>query len=256
MLEAIEVQQGLLVERATDTYSFSHLTIQEYLTAQHIIEQDLLDEAVAEHATDKRWREVFLLLSGLLGEKVPKLWQGLKNAAIAYVEASHKLENLVRWANSISDTAHNSYGTRAAALHISANAITSAKSTAIAIARAITSARAIDGVNQMVELQLFNARGLTELAQQLIDIKQAVPNESAAMGDWLQWRNWLMAAWLNGFDLTEEDITLSRKDAEAFNNYLYLTELIIRCKESAVRVSKKEWEAIEAQLLTPPEDKS
>ncbi len=31
VLNAVEVQQGILVERAEDTYSFSHLTLQEYL---------------------------------------------------------------------------------------------------------------------------------------------------------------------------------------------------------------------------------
>ena len=33
VLEAIEVQQGLIVQRAQDAWSFSHLTLQEYLTA-------------------------------------------------------------------------------------------------------------------------------------------------------------------------------------------------------------------------------
>ena len=36
VLTAIEVQQGILVERAENIYSFSHLTLQEYLTAQYI----------------------------------------------------------------------------------------------------------------------------------------------------------------------------------------------------------------------------
>ena len=36
VLQAIAVQQGLLVERVRNVYSFSHLTLQEYLTAQYM----------------------------------------------------------------------------------------------------------------------------------------------------------------------------------------------------------------------------
>ncbi len=64
VLTAIEVQQGILVERATDAYSFSHLTLQEYLTALHIVEEQKEKELVDEHLMDERWREVFLLVVG------------------------------------------------------------------------------------------------------------------------------------------------------------------------------------------------
>ncbi len=39
VLRAIEEQHGLLVNRYEDIYSFSHLTIQEFLTAKHIIDK-------------------------------------------------------------------------------------------------------------------------------------------------------------------------------------------------------------------------
>ncbi|MEM8504655.1 MAG: NACHT domain-containing protein, partial [Cyanobacteria bacterium P01_D01_bin.1] len=38
VLNAIEVQQGILVERMEEQYSFSHLTLQEYLAAQYLID--------------------------------------------------------------------------------------------------------------------------------------------------------------------------------------------------------------------------
>lgn len=66
VLRDIEVQHGLLVERAESIYSFSHLTIQEFLIAQHIDYENLpIEPLVDQHLCDKRWREVFLLLSGL-----------------------------------------------------------------------------------------------------------------------------------------------------------------------------------------------
>ncbi|MEO0869879.1 MAG: NACHT domain-containing protein, partial [Cyanobacteria bacterium J06642_11] len=64
VLNAIERQQGILVERATNIYSFSHLTLQEYLTARHINSKWLIQNLVSKRLTDERWREVFLLVSG------------------------------------------------------------------------------------------------------------------------------------------------------------------------------------------------
>src|SRR5438093_1067318 len=67
ILEAIEIQQGLFVERAADVYSFSHLTIQEYLTAEFFHRPARLRELVGEHLFDEKWREVFLLSAGMTG---------------------------------------------------------------------------------------------------------------------------------------------------------------------------------------------
>ena len=57
-MKSIEAQHGLLVERAKGIYSFSHLTFQEYFTAQKIVNDQRLPDLV-EHITEKRWREVF-----------------------------------------------------------------------------------------------------------------------------------------------------------------------------------------------------
>ncbi len=46
VLKTIEIEQGILVERARDVYSFSHLTLQEYLTAQYIYDNDLTNEVI------------------------------------------------------------------------------------------------------------------------------------------------------------------------------------------------------------------
>lgn len=68
VLKAIESQHGLLTERATDIYSFSHLTFHEYFTAKNTLETSDPDaqkaklNQLAQHITEKRWREVFLLV--------------------------------------------------------------------------------------------------------------------------------------------------------------------------------------------------
>lgn len=63
VLKSIEVQHGLLVERARGIYSFSHLTFQEYFTARYFVESSDPQalENLSSHITEKRWREVFLL---------------------------------------------------------------------------------------------------------------------------------------------------------------------------------------------------
>lgn len=65
ILEAIEVQQGILVERSSDIYSFSHLTIQEYLTAHYYNSPLRVYDLINKHVLETRWREVFLLLTGM-----------------------------------------------------------------------------------------------------------------------------------------------------------------------------------------------
>lgn len=72
VLKAIEAQHSILVERAKEIYSFSHLTFQEYFTA-HYLKQNQASGAVvrliADHLGDDRWREVFLLTTSLLSEE-------------------------------------------------------------------------------------------------------------------------------------------------------------------------------------------
>src|SRR5919199_5387130 len=60
VLKSIEVQHGLLIERAPEIYSFSHLTFQEYFTAKWFC--DRADwYGLSKHVREKRWREVFIL---------------------------------------------------------------------------------------------------------------------------------------------------------------------------------------------------
>jgi predicted NACHT family NTPase len=68
VLKSIETQHGLVVERAQGIYSFSHLTFQEYFTARHLLTTGgaEIDSIIAEHMSESRWREVFVLLAEML----------------------------------------------------------------------------------------------------------------------------------------------------------------------------------------------
>lgn len=70
IINSIEVQHGLLVERALNIYSFSHLTFHEYFTAQEIANnpESEVSKKCIDKITDKRFLEVFLLASEMLGQ--------------------------------------------------------------------------------------------------------------------------------------------------------------------------------------------
>ena len=61
-----EANTGLLVARAVNVYSFSHLTFQEYLTAQQAMRKPSVLLEMAPHIGEPRWREVWILLSTML----------------------------------------------------------------------------------------------------------------------------------------------------------------------------------------------
>lgn len=70
VLQSIEAQHGLLIERAKGIYSFSHLSFQEYFAAREIVfNSHSLAETLKKlvfFVTQKRWREVFLLIAQML----------------------------------------------------------------------------------------------------------------------------------------------------------------------------------------------
>ena len=95
VVKSIEVQHGLLVERARRIYSFSHLTFQEYFTARAIVSNAFgsLQQLVG-HLTETRWREVFLLTAQML-PNADKLLQLMKQQVDALVSGSPTLDSVL-----------------------------------------------------------------------------------------------------------------------------------------------------------------
>ena len=100
VLKSIEVQHGLLIERARRIYSFSHLTFQEYFTARAIVagSETSLQQLVT-HLTEKRWREVFLLTAQMLPD-ANGLLRRMKQQADALVSALQTLNGASEAGNS------------------------------------------------------------------------------------------------------------------------------------------------------------
>ncbi|SKA95036.1 NACHT domain-containing protein [Prosthecobacter debontii] len=65
ILDGIAVSQGLVVQRSHQDWSFSHLTLQEYLAAYHIDQNGLMEITIRNYLGEKRWEEVFLILAGM-----------------------------------------------------------------------------------------------------------------------------------------------------------------------------------------------
>ena len=114
VLNAIEVEQGILVKqkkRVGKKYSFSHLTLQEYLSAQYIGDHHQINHLVAKHLIDERWREVFLLVAGLIEyeDRVDNLLLEMEKQVHTYITKTSNLERLLDRINSATASLKGKY---------------------------------------------------------------------------------------------------------------------------------------------------
>ncbi|QLE55633.1 NACHT domain-containing NTPase [Nostoc sp. TCL26-01] len=98
VLQMMEMQHGLLVEKAKGIYAFSHLIFQEYFTAREIVtntnHQNLKD--LTNHLNDKPWRKVFLLSAAML-KPADALFKLMKAAIDHMVIKNAKLSKFLQW---------------------------------------------------------------------------------------------------------------------------------------------------------------
>ncbi|MEI1373428.1 MAG: NACHT domain-containing protein [Nostoc sp.] len=151
VLNAIAVQQGILVERAEDVFSFSHLTLQEYLTAQYIDDHRQVEKLVNEHLTDQRWKEVFLLVAGLMRGGADDLLLLMEKETQKYIINTPKLQALLNWAEQVTVGSPGDFkpvGKRAVAIaNAYAYALANANAYANTLANAKTYAYALANAN-------------------------------------------------------------------------------------------------------------
>lgn len=108
ILDTILIDQGLFVERVRGSYSFSHLTFQEYLTANYIVgHPQSIQGLVTGHLHDEQWREVFLLTSGLM-YKADDLLIAMDAEAAKFINTD-RLKTLFQWAKRVTNASDNRY---------------------------------------------------------------------------------------------------------------------------------------------------
>lgn len=98
VINSIQVQHGLLVERARNIYSFSHLTFQEYFTAKKIAkdpESEIAKKCI-DQITDNRFLEVFLLSSEMMGQADLLLNKRKKNIDNLLIN-DNKQQKFLQW---------------------------------------------------------------------------------------------------------------------------------------------------------------
>ena len=315
VLKEIEIQQGILVERARDAYSFSHLTFQEYLTAKCIVDNNKIDQMVRNHVTDKHWREVFLLVAGLAPGKrgADDLLLAMERQAQMYLD-SNKLKAFVAWADVVSknsprDTSPTAKRLGALCLafdHIRAraNALDRARDLTRSLTHALDTTlffdltntldnklcfdrtrcalddtifssiqklhhafylgsfpahvrglindldRALDRAVSYQKLDLFSIDSTAKIHSNLENIKKQLFGEEISCEKVKEFRREIANIFEENLGLNIDSLSFSVREFKQMANYFYTLELMVRCKEAAVRVSPKVWAGIESRMVT------
>lgn len=104
VLKSIEAQHGLLVERASGIYSFSHVMFHEYFVARGIVDSSdpqTLEMALKQlviHISEYRWREVFFLTVVML-RKSDYMLHLMKQKIDDIATQNEQLQALLTWAS-------------------------------------------------------------------------------------------------------------------------------------------------------------
>ena len=97
---------------------------------------------------------------------------------------------------------------------------------------------------------IFGSPKFSDLPDQLKRRSEQIPNEKDASEAWQAWADEIEMLWLDALGLKRGDLAFDLEETEALSDCLQATVLLIRCKEAAVRIPKREWAELEARLLT------
>jgi len=163
ILRDIEAHHGVLVERAHNIHSFSHLSFQEYFTARYIVENEArgtTTRLIRDHLTDQRWRETLLLTASLL-DNADSFTSAIQSRIDEGVGDGWLLQTL-NWADAKIQAMDGRDGERPqyAALRLAYIYLARATALATALARALALAHALE-IDLTRSLALALTRDLT-----------------------------------------------------------------------------------------------
>lgn len=288
VLRAIEEQHGILVNQDRDLYSFSHLTLQEFLTAKYIIDNNVdLNEIVVKYVCVRRWREIFLLLAGL--RKADDLLLAIEKRLRTYM-ATPKLQNILIWVGKVTDSTDgdiqhfgkralatanayfnayfNAYANANAKVEAYSNANANAYFNAYANTRSIliyvysnanananpySNANAIDQFIEhaqwSLEFDIYQEIDLLGAIRGLKKLKIHIPDNKQPREAHREFARKLIKTWLKVFRMTPEMVDLSKAEIQNLDDYFYADLLLIECERAAVRRSPAVWSAIKSRML-------
>jgi predicted NACHT family NTPase len=110
VLKSIEAQHGLLIERADELWSFSHLTFQEHFTMKWLL--GLPSEQLSQKISDPRWQNVVEQLVKSQG-KSDRLLKIIKQAIAHSIVDDQKVQEFLNWVQIKSDHSHSLYNSSA-----------------------------------------------------------------------------------------------------------------------------------------------
>ncbi|WP_199313669.1 NACHT domain-containing protein [Leptolyngbya sp. FACHB-671] len=277
VLDAIAVQQGILVKRAEDTYSFSHLSLQEYLTAQYLDDHRQIELLVQQHLTDERWREVFLLVAGLMRGGTDNLILLMDQQAQAYLN-THKLQALLQWAEEATEGSEENFNPaakRAVAIYLAyvldralnralaptlrlaqsldldlVRSLALVRNRALVLARDHTLVLALALAYELRKIKIFKSVNFADLITRLEVLRVQVLDDNLPYEVRRAFDDQTLQLWLEALHLGPEVAKLSEDEVYALNDYFYTNELIVRCKDAAVRASPGIWAEIEERMVT------
>ncbi|MGH2416411.1 MAG: NACHT C-terminal helical domain 2-containing protein, partial [Microcystaceae cyanobacterium] len=101
------------------------------------------------------------------------------------------------------------------------------------------------------KFNIYRAVNLSELITNLEHLQVQVSEHSRLLEDRRDFIRQMLQTCLKALGLDSENLKLSPEELEGLDNYCYTNLLVVKCKKTAVRVSRQKWEEIENRMLLP-----
>jgi predicted NACHT family NTPase len=287
MLNAIEAQHGLLIERARGIFSFSYLAFQEYFTARKIVASHNLQAleqtlgGLVSHITDPHWREVFLLTAAML-RSADSLVQLMKQQIDALVAQDPYLQEFLVWASRKSQQIPDE--TKEATRRAFYLALAKSPNTAshFALASTLDQGMVLDAAlenlllefsdNHSQDFAYVNAcsEALNNILVMVLDagFYKSLQQLKEQLPPWSQNRERLQAWWQDNYSdwIVQVRDTISRyrdihhpwqftsEQQQVLQRYYDANQLLIDCLNSNCEVTAAIRQEIEATLLLPQKE--
>ncbi len=272
VLRDIVAQHGLLTERATGIYSFSHLTFHEYFVARSIVDSsnpvkyEAALSLLMEHVADKRWREVFLLVVER-SEDAGYVLSWMKRKIDWMLAGDEDLQKFLVWVKTKAtevDVPYKPAAVRAFYFAI-ALALTIDRYSSINrnLADAIDRSMSIDydrdvSISIAMSINLATDPDNCALQQQLQQLRDQIPSDSSNLEKLAQWwksdgKTWIEQ--LHRVIIEDQNIgqnwQLNESQKEPLQKYYYANILLVDCLKSECYANRQVLQHIEDTLLLP-----